>query len=306
MDQVECQFPFKYQGETYNKCTLGDSDGSGDGSDGDDEDYGDLGSGCGEFWWCATELAEDGTMIDGQWGICDLDSCTDDAVDTTEESFKVESTTLGPTTETESSILDDNEDKGTTFETTEGTTLESTESYDFSALSESESTSSSTLGTVEITTTEGTLEDTTESTNEGTEESTSESSNGSTPEDTPKSTTADTPEGTTEVTTESTTDTIAESTATDEGITESSSENTAQTTSTQFVFCHPQLYWICYPSNNNCTYLYPIISHACIPCPPVPQCPPHAYCQMPSKTMNKPCPQLQIYRSGFFYYFSHY
>ena len=52
-------------------------------------------------------------MIGGQWGICDLDSCTDDAIDTT-ESFKVESTTLVPTTETESSMLEDNEENSLT------------------------------------------------------------------------------------------------------------------------------------------------------------------------------------------------
>lgn len=45
-----CQFPFKYKGKTYDKCT---------------QDHTGLGT-----FWCATAVDESRNMIDKEWGNC--------------------------------------------------------------------------------------------------------------------------------------------------------------------------------------------------------------------------------------------
>jgi len=50
----DCIFPFNYKGKTYAKCT---TDGTTNGKA-----------------WCATEIDDSGTVIEGKWGDCD-DSC---------------------------------------------------------------------------------------------------------------------------------------------------------------------------------------------------------------------------------------
>ncbi len=47
-----CVFPFKYGGQTFNRCTSTDAE---------------AGS-----VWCATEVDEKGEVIDNRWGNCDI------------------------------------------------------------------------------------------------------------------------------------------------------------------------------------------------------------------------------------------
>ena len=47
-----CLFPFEYQGHTFDKCTVVDAVESGTA-------------------WCATEVYDNKTVIDGRWGNCD-------------------------------------------------------------------------------------------------------------------------------------------------------------------------------------------------------------------------------------------
>ena len=62
---TECQFPFKFEGETFDECT-DRSIGNDCAEYGcDDEDSLELGSG---DFWCATETSEDGIMVNGKWG----------------------------------------------------------------------------------------------------------------------------------------------------------------------------------------------------------------------------------------------
>jgi len=49
-----CVFPFIFQGKLYQRCTLDESTNGAQ--------------------WCATSLAGDGTVIQGEWGDCDLDN----------------------------------------------------------------------------------------------------------------------------------------------------------------------------------------------------------------------------------------
>merc|ERR1719245_2294593 len=111
---TECQFPFKFKGQTFHECTnqvIGIKDCAEYGCD--DEDSLELGSG--DFWfdeesrelgigdfWCATETSEDGTMVKGKWAKCDLDSCTE-STPSTESTANTESTSrTSSTTSTES------------------------------------------------------------------------------------------------------------------------------------------------------------------------------------------------------------
>ena len=58
----ECKFPFKYEGETYHHCT----DTLIDGSTSIERE---------SFLWCATQVDTNGNMVDGRWGVCDLETC---------------------------------------------------------------------------------------------------------------------------------------------------------------------------------------------------------------------------------------
>ena len=58
----ECKFPFKYEGETYHHCT----DTLIDGSTSIERE---------SFLWCATQTDTNGNMVDGRWGVCDLETC---------------------------------------------------------------------------------------------------------------------------------------------------------------------------------------------------------------------------------------
>ena len=55
----ECDFPFTYKGKTYENCT----------TDALDETTN------ADKAWCATETDEDGVMLEGKHGECDLDRC---------------------------------------------------------------------------------------------------------------------------------------------------------------------------------------------------------------------------------------
>ena len=50
INRVDCVFPFKYKGISYDKCTAAESD-SGP--------------------WCANRIDKDGAVIIGQWGDCE-------------------------------------------------------------------------------------------------------------------------------------------------------------------------------------------------------------------------------------------
>ena len=52
-----CVFPFNHDGETYHKCAP-DDDGDGP--------------------WCATATDDDGDVLDGFWGRCDVQECDRD------------------------------------------------------------------------------------------------------------------------------------------------------------------------------------------------------------------------------------
>ena len=58
----ECQFPFEYRGKTYHHCTDTLID---DGSETTRE----------SFRWCATQTDTNGRMVEGKWGVCDLETC---------------------------------------------------------------------------------------------------------------------------------------------------------------------------------------------------------------------------------------
>jgi len=78
---MECQFPFIYNGKTYDSCTnsiiLEYPYGSFKG-----EDYDDFDDRTGEsFSWCATEVLASGEMQEGKWGICDPETCDISAPD---------------------------------------------------------------------------------------------------------------------------------------------------------------------------------------------------------------------------------
>ena len=55
----ECDFPFTYKEKTYENCT----------TDALDDNTNAINA------WCATETDEDGVMVEGKHGECDLDSC---------------------------------------------------------------------------------------------------------------------------------------------------------------------------------------------------------------------------------------
>ena len=51
-----CVFPFEFEGVKYEECAKRDVDG---------------------FAWCATAVNDQGTVVDGYWARCDLESCTE-------------------------------------------------------------------------------------------------------------------------------------------------------------------------------------------------------------------------------------
>lgn len=68
---MKCQFPFTFKGKTYHECTndlIDDNE-----YDSSDEQE--------QFLWCATQVEDDGTMVDERWGVCDLNSCENDSTE---------------------------------------------------------------------------------------------------------------------------------------------------------------------------------------------------------------------------------
>jgi len=64
-----CIFPFKYAGTTYDKCTARDSDNGQP--------------------WCATEIDEDGWVVDNAWGDC-LEGCPGTRLECDEKYFSIQ------------------------------------------------------------------------------------------------------------------------------------------------------------------------------------------------------------------------
>ena len=64
-----CIFPFKYAGATYDKCTSRDSD-------------------AGQPW-CATEIDEEGFVVDNAWADC-LDGCPGTRLECDEKYFSTQ------------------------------------------------------------------------------------------------------------------------------------------------------------------------------------------------------------------------
>ena len=62
----ECQFPFTWEGKTYNTCT---TDGS-------------------EFAWCALQVDGESRLVDNRWGKCDMERCSATSAEATEVSSR--------------------------------------------------------------------------------------------------------------------------------------------------------------------------------------------------------------------------